>query len=83
VRTPKAMSGTYHVGVRYFNAGPMGISRGVVIVTRGGDVEVHPFRNSEDTDEQVIAIDRKAVPQVEPWCERLPLPAVADSEQPS
>jgi tetratricopeptide (TPR) repeat protein len=44
VRTPKTLSGTYHVGVRYFNAGPMGISRGVVIVTRGEDVEVHPFR---------------------------------------
>ena len=44
VRTSRAMNGTYHVGVRYFAAGPMGISRGVVIVTRGDDVEIHPFR---------------------------------------
>ena len=44
VRTAKAVPGTYHVGVRYFNAGPMGISRGVVIVNRGDDVEVYPFR---------------------------------------
>ncbi|MGZ8780374.1 MAG: YfaP family protein, partial [Thermoanaerobaculia bacterium] len=44
VRTPRTIAGTYHVGVRYFAAGPMGISRGVVIVTRGDDVEIHPFR---------------------------------------
>jgi hypothetical protein len=42
--------GTYHVGVRYFAAGPMGVSRGIVVVMRdrgeGADpsVEVHPFR---------------------------------------
>ncbi len=44
VRTSKTLSGTYHVGVRYFAAGPMGISRGMVIVTRGDDVQIHPFR---------------------------------------
>ena len=44
VRTSRTIAGTYHVGVRYFAAGPMGISRGVVIVTRGDDVEIHPFR---------------------------------------
>jgi Flp pilus assembly protein TadD len=44
VRTSRTLDGTYHVGVRYFAAGPMGISRGVVIVTRGDDVEIHPFR---------------------------------------
>ena len=44
VRTSRTLGGTYHVGVRYFAAGPMGISRGVVIVTRGDDVEIHPFR---------------------------------------
>ncbi len=44
IRTAKTALGTYHVGVRYFAAGPMGISRGVVIVMRGDDVEVHPFR---------------------------------------
>lgn len=44
VRTPRTIAGTYHVGVRYFAAGPMGISRGVVIVMRGDEVEIHPFR---------------------------------------
>jgi tetratricopeptide (TPR) repeat protein len=45
VRTGKLSSGTYHVGVRYFAAGPMGISRGIVLVMRGDEkVEVHPFR---------------------------------------
>jgi tetratricopeptide (TPR) repeat protein len=45
VRTSKLMPGTYHVGVRYFAAGPMGISRGIVLVMRGDErVEVHPFR---------------------------------------
>jgi tetratricopeptide (TPR) repeat protein len=45
VRTGKLSPGTYHVGVRYFAAGPMGISRGIVLVMRGDErVEVHPFR---------------------------------------
>jgi tetratricopeptide (TPR) repeat protein len=44
VRTSEAERGTYHVGVRYFAAGPMGISRGVVIVMKDDDVEIHPFR---------------------------------------
>jgi tetratricopeptide (TPR) repeat protein len=45
IRTSALKTGTYHVGVRYFSAGPMGISRGVVIVMRGDDdVEIHPFR---------------------------------------
>ncbi len=44
VRAGRAPRGTYHVGVRYFAAGPMGISRGVVIVMHDGDVEIHPFR---------------------------------------
>jgi tetratricopeptide (TPR) repeat protein len=44
VRASRAQSGVYHVGVRYFAAGPMGISRGVVIVMRGDSLEVHPFR---------------------------------------
>jgi tetratricopeptide (TPR) repeat protein len=45
IRTPKTEPGTYHVGVRYFAAGPMGISRGVVVVLNGDDnLEVHPFR---------------------------------------
>ena len=28
----------------YFAAGPMGVSRGVVVVMRGDDVEIYPFR---------------------------------------
>jgi len=45
IRTGAMKSGTYHIGVRYFAAGPMGISRGVVVVVRGDDqVEIHPFR---------------------------------------
>ncbi|HVE71729.1 MAG TPA: VIT domain-containing protein, partial [Thermoanaerobaculia bacterium] len=44
IRASRAYRGTYHVGVRYFAAGPMGISRGVVIVMRDGDVDIHPFR---------------------------------------
>ncbi len=45
IRTSALKGGTYHIGVRYFAAGPMGISRGVVVVVRGDDdVEIHPFR---------------------------------------
>jgi tetratricopeptide (TPR) repeat protein len=50
IRTGHLDRGTYHVGVRYFAAGPMGVSRGIVVVMRdrgeGVDpsVEVHPFR---------------------------------------
>jgi hypothetical protein len=44
IRTGRTTRGTYHVGVRYFAAGPMGISRGVVIVMRDGNVDIHPFR---------------------------------------
>lgn len=44
IRTSTVDPGTYHVGVRYFAAGPMGVSRGVVTVMRNGQVEIHPFR---------------------------------------
>ncbi len=44
VRTASTDRGTYHVGVRYFAAGPMGISRGLVVVMRDDGVEIHPFR---------------------------------------
>lgn len=44
IRTSNIDRGTYHVGVRYFAAGPMGISRGVVVVMRDGQVQIHPFR---------------------------------------
>ena len=45
VRADGLHRGTYHIGVRYFAAGPMGISRGIVIVLRDDDqLEIHPFR---------------------------------------
>lgn len=45
IRTSELDRGTYHIGVRYFSAGPMGISRGIVIVVRDDDqLEIHPFR---------------------------------------
>lgn len=45
IRTENGERGTYHIGVRYFAAGPMGISRGLVVVLReNGSVEIHPFR---------------------------------------
>lgn len=48
IRTSKVERGAYHIGVRYFAAGPMGVSRGLVVVMRdqGGQpsVEIHPFR---------------------------------------
>jgi Flp pilus assembly protein TadD len=53
IRTERARRGTYHIGVKYFSAGPMGISRGMVIVMRdtGNEeepaVSVHPFRLTE------------------------------------
>jgi tetratricopeptide (TPR) repeat protein len=44
VRAGTLKKGTYHVGVNYFAAGPMGVSRGIVVVLRGDDVEIYPFR---------------------------------------
>jgi tetratricopeptide (TPR) repeat protein len=45
IRTSELDRGTYHIGVRYFSAGPMGISRGIVVVVRDDDqLEIHPFR---------------------------------------
>jgi len=44
VRANHLDAGTYHVGVRYFSAGPMGVSRGLVVVLRDDDVDIHPFR---------------------------------------
>ena len=49
VRTSKLRNGTYHIGVNYFAAGPMGVSRGIVVVLRGDDVDIHPFRLVEDS----------------------------------
>ncbi|HEY2323491.1 MAG TPA: VIT domain-containing protein [Thermoanaerobaculia bacterium] len=57
IRGAKIEHGVYHVGVRYFAAGPMGISRGIVVIIRddrrddGRDdgprqpsIEIVPFR---------------------------------------
>jgi tetratricopeptide (TPR) repeat protein len=51
VRARRTARGTYHVGVRYFAAGPMGISRGVVIVMREDEVDIHPFRLAKGGEE--------------------------------
>lgn len=48
IRTAQRTAGTYSIGVNYFSAGPMGVSRGVlVVVNPKGDedtVEILPFR---------------------------------------
>ncbi len=50
IRTGDLDRGTYHVGVKYFAAGPMGVSRGIVVVVRDRgegrepSVDIHPFR---------------------------------------
>ncbi|MEK6371989.1 MAG: VIT domain-containing protein [Acidobacteriota bacterium] len=44
VRAATLEKGTYHVGVNYFAAGPMGVSRGIVVVMRGDDLDIYPFR---------------------------------------
>lgn len=49
IRASRIRAGKYHVGVKYFSAGPMGVSRGVVVILqdRGGDepkVQILPFR---------------------------------------
>ena len=48
IRCEKALPGTYHIGVNYFNAGPMGVSRGVVVIMKPIDgvdenPEIVPF----------------------------------------
>jgi tetratricopeptide (TPR) repeat protein len=37
IRADKMLTGTYAVGVTYFNAGPMGVSRGVVVIMKPED----------------------------------------------
>jgi Uncharacterized protein conserved in bacteria len=44
VRAETLVKGTYHIGVNYYSAGPMGVSRGIVVVMRGDDFEIYPFR---------------------------------------
>jgi tetratricopeptide (TPR) repeat protein len=49
IRGEKIERGVYHVGVRYFAAGPMGVSRGIVVILRDDrqrqpSIEIVPFR---------------------------------------
>lgn len=49
IRGPKIEHGVYRVGVRYFAAGPMGVSRGIVVIIRDDgqrlpSIEIVPFR---------------------------------------
>ena len=37
IRTEKTQQGTYHIGVNYFSAGPMGVSRGIVVIVKPVD----------------------------------------------
>jgi Flp pilus assembly protein TadD len=67
VLTDRVLPGKYHVGVKYFAAGPMGISRGVVVVMEpapGGDVRVRiePFRLLPDRGDvqRVLVVDPAA-----------------------
>jgi tetratricopeptide (TPR) repeat protein len=44
----RRLDGSYHVGVKYFAAGPMGVSRGIVVIHRPSqdgspDVSIFPF----------------------------------------
>jgi tetratricopeptide (TPR) repeat protein len=57
VRTDGVVRGTYHVGVNYFSAGPMGVSRGVLVVIRPAadgtvpPVQILPFRLVEGAND--------------------------------
>jgi tetratricopeptide (TPR) repeat protein len=57
IRTASVVPGTYHVGVKYFAAGPMGVSRGIAVIVRdrgtGGEpsVEIVPFRLAEGAEQ--------------------------------
>jgi hypothetical protein len=59
VRAPRLVPGTYHVGVTYFSAGPMGVSRGVMVVLRSDRnrdvpaVTILPFRLVEGNSSEV------------------------------
>ncbi len=63
VRTGELKPGTYHIGVNYFAAGPMGVSRGIVVVMRGDDVNIYPFRLVDDDGKRdmryIAAVDVK------------------------
>jgi len=64
IRTDKMVDGKYDIGVRYFSAGPMGVSRGIVIVMRGDDdVEIEPFRLVEGGGEIRYLTTVEALPR--------------------
>jgi uncharacterized protein YfaP (DUF2135 family) len=49
IRGENVEHGVYHVGVRYFAAGPMGVSRGICVILRDDgqrqpSIEIVPFR---------------------------------------
>lgn len=58
-RAAELVKGTYHVGVTYFSAGPMGVSRGVMVVLRSDrrtdrpTVQILPFRLVEGNASEV------------------------------
>jgi tetratricopeptide (TPR) repeat protein len=64
-RTDEVRSGTYAIGVNYFSAGPMGVSRGLLVVLRtdrnraNPDVEILPFRLVEDSQGKEIRLLKK------------------------
>jgi hypothetical protein len=63
VRTDRVLPGAYHVGVKYYDAGPMGVSRGMIVVMEpaGPDVRVRiePFRLLPDRGDvqQVLTLN--------------------------
>jgi Ca-activated chloride channel homolog len=67
-RADKLMPGTYHIGVTYFNAGPMGVSRGVMVLLRSDrstdrpTVHILPFRLVEGDPSSVRWLASFVVP---------------------
>jgi tetratricopeptide (TPR) repeat protein len=57
IRAGRVERGTYRIGVHYYAAGPMGISRGIVVVMRNDNgrgqpsIEIYPFRLLERTED--------------------------------
>ena len=68
IRADRLVPGTYHVGVTYFSAGAMGVSRGVMVVIRSDRrtdrpaVRILPFRLVEDDDSEVRHLSTITVP---------------------
>jgi len=55
-----APSGEYHVGVKYYNAGPMGVSQGVLTVYEPAPLRIVPF-SLRPTDRDVLPMLRVRV----------------------